>query len=1469
MTDFEKLLNDVLKGKGNLAPLRGWLDKNLSKPGCDHATLLASLEKAESAGLSEPVARAIRTHIESAAPAAAPAGGDFPFELEEQPNAGRAEKTEIQPKPSAEKTQLQPKAGEKTQLQPKGGEKTQITAPANEATRRSGERTMTAPGGDRTTIQQPAGEEGSITMRTDKGRTVITRTGNQGEDPTTNRGATRRVETDPFAMDSQPTSGRTGGPTTGTSWRTSSGLKASGGGDNLGPGSVLKDRFELMDVLGEGGMGKVYKARDLLKVEAKDKNPYIAVKTLTGDFKQHPESFIALQRESSKAQRLAHPNIATVYDFDRDGGTVYMTMELMEGDELAKYIKHLPAGGLPVPEAMHIIKQLCDGLAYAHSKQLVHSDFKPGNAFLTKDGTVKLLDFGIARASKTRKDTVGETTVFDPGQLGALTPAYATVEMFEGMDPDPRDDIYALAAVAYELLTGKHPFNKLSAPKVLEKGLKPALVPKVTSRQNKALFKALALRRDDRTATVEEFWDELRPRKSRTKEIVGGSIAAVLVLVLALYSPIVSYIHARRDNQIVAQIEAGTTDIPATLKMITTNFKKDEYQTILDNAKDKIIKYYEKKAEDNIDQTKGQYNYAVAEDAIKEANTYYPDSAELAQEKVSLDQRKATLISQLTTEFNSMLTAGKLMPTSNGDDITGVVKILRVADPANSMLKDARLANRYAQMVQSSVGNSDYAAANNVLKVGLDYAPTDSALLNLQDQVKRELKREQDAQLIAQLESKLKDATPGMRTLADFDKVREQMQQLHGLNPGDVVIQRMNDPLKAALSSAINTDAQQKKWEDAEKALYAYSHLLPLQDVLSQRQALNQAEVSASYVPADLQTRLTQIKQHRDSVEGMLGNAKYDSDWDNQLLGLFQETTALLQPSDMDWYAGLRDNVAKTYIKLSQQMIQQSRFDAAQNLLASGKLYSPQLADFDPAEQALASAQDAFKKAQAEKLRVASIDASKNQFQTQLNAGQIDDAKKTYAGLQQSLPANDPFFSDTAPKAYALAYLNLAKGRATNNDFRGAVALIKTGLQYAPLDDLKKALSDYQAQQSKGDLLTMVDTLQASGMGDLKAKLADVQKQFPRESQTISDNLVKRLAQHIDGLKDTDAGLAYDLWNAAKAAFPEAAQIQNLKISPPARPSKFAGLGRDAMKQNLLTKAQGYADQGNQQEAGNQDLAQFEQSLQKAQADATQYFVAYQQYQQAGQTQQAQQYLAEAIRRWADNPGWLSENKKFTTTQQPVRSANGSKPCTSDLAAYGRSGRAECYDMIDGSIHGPTMVVVPAGGNQASPFAIGKYEVSVGDLNAYCKSSGQCNASGDNADMPATSVSFATAKAYAAWLTQKSGIHYYIPSQDQWQYAASAGGTDTNRDFNCHVTLGDQVIKGLSIVSVSTGKANNWGLVNAVGNVQQFVTTGAGVGAAGGDYQDPLADCTTSLIRPSNGTADPLTGFRVARDLNQ
>jgi serine/threonine protein kinase len=271
---------------------------------------------------------------------------------------------------------------------------------------------------------------------------------------------------------------------------------------------VLKNRFVLEKTLGAGGMGVVYKAKDLLKVEAKDKDPYLALKVLSEEFKSHPDAFIALQRESRKSQRIAHPNIVNVHDFDRDGDTVYMTMEYMEGQSLDKLIRQYKSTGIPEDEAWHILKGMCAALMHAHHEKIVHSDFKPGNVFITNKGTAKVFDFGIARAvAKVHQqgDRKDDRTVFDAGALGALTPAYASLEMLEGRPPDVQDDIYALGCVVYEMFTGEHPFEKVPADEAERLKLKPQRVAQISKRQWKVLEKALAFRREDRTKTVEEF----------------------------------------------------------------------------------------------------------------------------------------------------------------------------------------------------------------------------------------------------------------------------------------------------------------------------------------------------------------------------------------------------------------------------------------------------------------------------------------------------------------------------------------------------------------------------------------------------------------------------------------------------------------------------------------------------------------------------------------------------------------------------------------------------------------------------------------------------------------------------------------------------------------------------------------------------------------------------------------------------
>jgi len=275
---------------------------------------------------------------------------------------------------------------------------------------------------------------------------------------------------------------------------------------------ILKDRFLLEKVLGVGGMGIVYKAKDRLKVEAQDRDPYVAIKVLSEEFKSHPQAFISLQRESRKSQRIAHPNTVKVYDFDRDGDTVFMTMEYMDGKPLDQLIRQYKATGLPRDDGWKIINGMCSALIHAHAENIVHSDFKPGNVFIIGNNMAKIFDFGIARAVAnvdSLGSSTGDKTVFDAGNLGALTPAYASLEMLQGETPDVRDDIYALGCVIYEILTGEHPYNKVPADEAFKRGLKLKKINGINKHQWKAIEKSLALKRENRSISVEQFYKDL------------------------------------------------------------------------------------------------------------------------------------------------------------------------------------------------------------------------------------------------------------------------------------------------------------------------------------------------------------------------------------------------------------------------------------------------------------------------------------------------------------------------------------------------------------------------------------------------------------------------------------------------------------------------------------------------------------------------------------------------------------------------------------------------------------------------------------------------------------------------------------------------------------------------------------------------------------------------------------------------
>lgn len=279
-------------------------------------------------------------------------------------------------------------------------------------------------------------------------------------------------------------------------------------------GDVINERFVLEEQIGRGGMGRVFKALDRRRMEARSCTPYVAVKVMSAPGLDVEAATVAMSREVQRSQALTHPNIVRVNDFDRDGATVFATMELLEGTPLRAHIDRAGPRGISGAHARRIIRQSAHALAHAHRHGILHADFKPSNVFITKEGDVKVIDFGIARAYGPAAGPVYQR-LSDAQAMSGITPTYASPEMLAQQAPDPRDDVYALGCVAYEVLTGRHPFDRLPASRARDLGRRPAKPERVSRREWAALKGALRFDRAARTATAQAFLAAFGERDSR------------------------------------------------------------------------------------------------------------------------------------------------------------------------------------------------------------------------------------------------------------------------------------------------------------------------------------------------------------------------------------------------------------------------------------------------------------------------------------------------------------------------------------------------------------------------------------------------------------------------------------------------------------------------------------------------------------------------------------------------------------------------------------------------------------------------------------------------------------------------------------------------------------------------------------------------------------------------------------------
>jgi eukaryotic-like serine/threonine-protein kinase len=295
----------------------------------------------------------------------------------------------------------------------------------------------------------------------------------------------------------------------------------------LSSGYVLRGRYVIESQVGSGGMGTVYKALDRARSEHADIDAHVAIKILHEQTRGRAEVVSKLRREFYSAQALAHASVVKVYELDLDHDFSFFTMEWIDGESLFSVMQKLHPLPLPRGYVWAVIRDVGSGLAHAHDRRVIHGDLKPQNVMVTNDGELRILDFGTSRDSAT-----------------TLTPAYASCELLEGREPDPRDDLFALACLSYELLAGEHPFQQRRSTEARSLNMTPQRPPGLSGRQWKALSTALSWDRADRPRSVRDWLADLdlsheplgqipKPQDSKALPLPKGHVPSVLIALSA------------------------------------------------------------------------------------------------------------------------------------------------------------------------------------------------------------------------------------------------------------------------------------------------------------------------------------------------------------------------------------------------------------------------------------------------------------------------------------------------------------------------------------------------------------------------------------------------------------------------------------------------------------------------------------------------------------------------------------------------------------------------------------------------------------------------------------------------------------------------------------------------------------------------------------------------------------------------
>ncbi len=572
-------------------------------------------------------------------------------------------------------------------------------------------------------------------------------------------------------------------------------------------------KYDVIGVLGRGGMGVVYRARDARI--GRD----VAIKTLTEGYSGNPDMLKRFYQEAGHTGNLKHPNIVTVYDFGDEDGLPYIVMEFLDGEPLDKIIRENHP--LHLSQKLDVLEQVCEALAYAHTQGMIHRDVKPANIIVERDGLVKLLDFGIARAG----EQIGDVTMTHTGTLVG-TPAYMSPERLRGEPFDGRSDIFSTGVVLYQFLTGVLPFPA-DYPAILQQILhedpRPLreCLPSCPAQMDQILQRALAKDPAERYNHADEMAADLKSvgRKltaQRLNELLGEARTAVQKE---------EYSQAKILLRQILRMEGEHQGAKKLMASVDQHLSQQKLKQQVDQLTKIAREAVESRNWDHAHSVCSELLKLDAQNADAVALMAQADAGRQARERIQQLMREADTARQSGNYDSAIQIAGKASQLDPADSrIQAICKILE--QEAEEARRKARL-RKLLQNAQEAIMSGHLTNASGAIAEAEKLSSSDADLIRLKDELGEQIRREERKRLVVTLQDKAAVAATLDQLAAAMREVTAALEKY----PSEATLLR----LKLQLEPRLREQVGRKLVTEVSEAC---SHLPPAEALVHIREAL-------------------------------------------------------------------------------------------------------------------------------------------------------------------------------------------------------------------------------------------------------------------------------------------------------------------------------------------------------------------------------------------------------------------------------------------------------------------------------------------------------------------------------------------------------------------------------------------------------------------------------------------------------